>query len=271
MIEAAKKLTCIFVECEFGLKNADLSRKYGVRSYPTVLLCDGDGKVLDTLASRDPAGVASHLESFAAGGTAAAPIAGPPPFALLTAKSLDQARAAGKPLAVYFYDDSPASQTLHQSFADPLLKPALEAFHFVRKELARGATDGAPFGVDRAPCVVVLDSAPDVPASKPRARIQGSRSPRELRRELDLALGRPVAEERPAEREAADFVLPRADEFSDDEVDRQFILASISVAKEWVRKGRKQGAVGILEDLVKTYPKHRATLEARKLLEELKK
>jgi hypothetical protein len=272
VVEASRKLTCIFVDCAWGKKNVEFIQQYGVRNYPTVLFCEPDGRLLETLKHRDVAGVVAQIDAVTGGAAApAAPaVAPPPPFPPLTTQSLAQARAAKKPLAIYFYDGSAASQTVHQAFADEQVKPVLDSFLWVRKELGRGM-DAGGFGVDRTPCVVVLDVALESPLEKPKAKIQGSRSPRELRRELDLALGRPVAEAAAEERKGGEFVLPKAEDLSDDEVDRQFILASVGVAREWIRKGKKDAAAGILEDIVKSYPKHRATLEARKLLEEIRK
>ena len=42
------------------------------------------------------------------------------------------------------------------------------------------------------------------------------------------------------------------------------------VAREWLRKDKKARAVQILEDVLKSFPKHVATAEARKMLETLK-
>ena len=70
-------------------------------------------------------------------------------------------------------------------------------------------------------------------------------------------------------------VLPptpdRKEELSDDALDRTFIQARTHVAKGLVQQNKPNDAIGVLEDVVKTYPKHVATAEAVKLLEKLKR
>ena len=55
----------IFVDCDWGKKNRDLSTRYGVRGYPTVVFVDPDGNELERLKSRSPGSVASQIEGVA--------------------------------------------------------------------------------------------------------------------------------------------------------------------------------------------------------------
>src|ERR1041385_5174616 len=64
-MEASKKLVCVFVDCDWGKKNNDLSDKFKVEGYPTVVFCDPDGKQVAELNSRDPKGVASQISDVA--------------------------------------------------------------------------------------------------------------------------------------------------------------------------------------------------------------
>jgi len=65
VVEASKKLMCIFVDCDWGKKNNDISTKYAVRGYPTVIFTDPDGKETGKLGARDPAAVLSQIEEAA--------------------------------------------------------------------------------------------------------------------------------------------------------------------------------------------------------------
>ena len=48
VVAAAKKgVICILVDCNWGKANTDLSTKYKVRGYPTILFVDKDGKISD--------------------------------------------------------------------------------------------------------------------------------------------------------------------------------------------------------------------------------
>jgi thioredoxin-related protein len=53
------------VDCDWGRKNRDVSDKYGVRGYPTVLFTDPEGKVVERLGSRDASSVLAQIEGVA--------------------------------------------------------------------------------------------------------------------------------------------------------------------------------------------------------------
>jgi thioredoxin-related protein len=55
----------IFVDCDWGKKNKDISTKYGIRGYPTVIFADPEGKELERLGNRDAESVAAQIESVA--------------------------------------------------------------------------------------------------------------------------------------------------------------------------------------------------------------
>jgi len=58
---------------------------------------------------------------------------------------------------------------------------------------------------------------------------------------------------------------------SDDELERSFIKAKLSVAQAHLDGGRKDQARKILNDIVREYPNHKETLTAKALLEKLEK
>ena len=53
----------IFVDCNWGKKNNDISDKYKVEGYPTVIFTDPDGKEIEKLGKRDPASVAAQIDA----------------------------------------------------------------------------------------------------------------------------------------------------------------------------------------------------------------
>ena len=56
----------IFVDCDWGKKNQDLSAKYKIRGYPTVVFADPEGNEIEKLGRRDAASVLAQIEGVAA-------------------------------------------------------------------------------------------------------------------------------------------------------------------------------------------------------------
>ena len=139
--------------------------------------------------------------------------------------------------------------------------------------MKKGSALCARYGVDRAPTILVLDPRLPKPEEKPLARIATSRNPRELRRDLEEALaaaGSAAPAATPSTVPLPSSGTPK-EELSDDQLDRKFIQARINVASGLITQGMTKEAIKVLEDVVQSYPKHIATLEAVKLLEQLKK
>ena len=61
------------------------------------------------------------------------------------------------------------------------------------------------------------------------------------------------------------------EKLSDDVIEKQFIWARVAVAQETLKQGSKPKAIEILEDVLKSYPKHKDTEEVRKILEAMRK
>ena len=55
----------MFVDCNWGKANKDLSTKYKIRGYPTVVFTDPDGNELERLGARDPESVLKQIEGVA--------------------------------------------------------------------------------------------------------------------------------------------------------------------------------------------------------------
>ena len=62
VVTAAKKgVVSILVDCNWGKANTDLSSKYKIRGYPTIIFVDKNGKVLEP-GSRRPETLAGQFE-----------------------------------------------------------------------------------------------------------------------------------------------------------------------------------------------------------------
>lgn len=275
MIEASVKVACIFVDCDWGKKNRDLAGQFKVTGYPTVILLDRDANYVGHLAGRDPAVVAKDLQALA--GLTAAVQEGP--VHQINALGWDDARKMARklkqPIAFYFYDDSPASRAVNTALMEDLTKGVIMRFVWAKSEYSKNSPEAARFGVTRAPTILLLDPTLERPESKPLGRIVGSKSARELVRELQeifveaLPATDPGAPPTPTPKPA-----PKEnplEKLSDDQVERLFIQARVAVAKDMVKRGEKKKAIEVYEDLIKTYPKHVDTVEVKKLLEETRK
>lgn len=263
VVEASSPLTCLFADCSNG-KNAALVDRLKIKQIPAIVFLDPTGVPLAVIQHRDAPSIAQAMTNLALMFSTL------PRFPEDIDAALATARKQERPLLVYFYDDSPASLTVNKSFSDPELKSLRERFAFARAPMRKGSDVCAKYDVGRAPTILVLDAALPAPESKPLAKISGSRNPRELRRDLEEALAGAAV----APGAAAAPPLPptptRKEALSDDALDRKFIQARIDVAKGLIQQSKPKDAIGVLEDVIKSYPKHAATAEAVKLLEKLK-
>jgi len=266
VVAAASKITCLFVECS-GKKNAALTTSLKIAKFPAIYFLDAEGIPLGSVQASDGPNLAAAIRQLTE------QAAHRPAYTENIGQALKDARTSGLPLLIYFYDDSAPSLTMNRSLTDPDLNPLRTRFQFARAEMKKGSQVCETYDVDRAPTILVLDAARPKPQEKPIARIVTSRSPRELRRDLEEALAAfrssgpapEAAPQPPAASPAPKEVL------SDDEVDRKFIQARMNVALEARKQGKKAKAIEVLEDIVQSFPKHLLTKEARALLEELKK
>jgi hypothetical protein len=277
VVRAAEGLACIFVECNGGKANRDLVDLYGIGSYPTVVFCDPDGRPVGQMSSAVPAEAAKQIRDVATRLNKAGPAAEPAPpqksvKGLTIAGAVAEGRRTGRPVLVVFYDESPASLSVAAALTDDYLKDTLARFVLAVAPYRKGAEDANRFDVSRAPTILVLNPELAKMEEKPLAKIEGSRSARELKRDLDSALLVGSGEGGGAsKRSRSDGVPEPAEKLSDDEIERKFIKARIAAALELYKRGNKDKAIETLEDVLKSYPKHLETVTAKKLLEEFRK
>jgi hypothetical protein len=240
------------------------------------MFCDPDGKPIGELGSHDPAGVAQQILAVAgkySGKTT-------PKQPVVSGKSIEEAapaaKNAAKPVAIFFYDDSPASVSVTLALQDELLKETVGKFVFAKAEFIKGSEVCTKYEVTRAPTILVVEAVldnRDNKVVKPLARITGSRSARELKRDLEDALPAAGAAPAGASTPSSGARAPREPEekLSDDDLERRFIQARVAVAMDLIKRGKKDKAIEVYEDIIKTYPKHVDTVAVKKLLEDARK
>lgn len=273
MVEASSGLDCVLVDCEGGQKNQELTSAYGVRGTPVAIFCDPEGKPIERLGAQDPASVAAQMRRVIArvNGQEPPPASSTPPFKDYSPEALRASQAAAKPLLLYFYDQSEASKAAHQALMDPVLKPHWNRLLVAKAPFLKGDPLCVRLKVERAPTIIVLDGSLENPEETPLIRIEGGRSARDLLRELEFGRDGRVAPGGAAPAEPRRLITKEDEALSDDELDRQFIEAQTMIAREWLRQGRKDKAVEVLNDLLKNYSKHKGSLEVRKLLDSISK
>jgi hypothetical protein len=177
VIEASKKIVCVFVDCNWGKKNNDLSDKYKVEGYPTVVFCDPDGKQIAELESRDPNGVASQIESISKKYKG-------------VFDSFEKAAAAAKdekkPVLYLFLKPNVAS-SLAAAVGDASLKEIVEKFAVAQSDLVKGNADAKAFSISD-PSLLVVDPEGEPGKAKVYAKLTGKKELKEVKKALEDAL-----------------------------------------------------------------------------------
>lgn len=267
VVAACRKITCIWVECGAnGRGNGSIRSALGVKGVPTMLLSDPEGRILGQLSQWDGPGMAVWLKALTNVNEDL------PAFSEDVNGAYNNAKARGRALLIYFYDDSPPSLAVNRSLNDKELVPLHSAFTVCRTPMQRDSAICKQFDVDRAPTILILDPRSAKPLEKPLARITSSRSARELRRDLEEALdaARSAGIGGKSDGAKEEAKPAKVEKLSDDEVDRKFIRARFSYGMELAKMGKKAKALEVLEDVVVTFPKHVETLAVKKYIEELK-
>jgi hypothetical protein len=178
VVDASKNLVNVFVDCDWGKKNTDLSTKYGVNGYPTVIFTDSKGKVLEPLNDRSPEGVLAQINKYAK----AAPVAAPDSWD----KAVDSAKKANKPVLYLFVGTNKESAAMEEALFDESLDKAREGFVIVKSKITRENADAKRFSVSATepPILLVLDPNAEKPEAAPLKRIVGKKSAKELLKEL---------------------------------------------------------------------------------------
>lgn len=224
MVKASEKLTRILIDCTQPGQNADLQQKYKVQGYPTILFLDVDGNPLES--ERHEALCPKCQDRYILSGAGNAPpcpkcggplkdqiskgpleLMGREPEAVrrqfeeVSAKSgrptrwhdsvaagMEAARTTSRPVAVLFTDQKPASEAYLKALEDKLLEDLFDKVVFVKLDLKKDEAEAKKFRATTAPVIYLIDPALEKPEAKPLARIAGTKTAKDLRKDLDEAL-----------------------------------------------------------------------------------
>lgn len=205
MVEAAKGLVAIMVDCTEGGAHQDLLSKYNVSGFPTVIFTDPDGKVVDTMRARSPDAIKAQIEKTIQDHKRA----GFAPMSVDEGAAL--ARQGDKLLGILFLDpDSkdglgPFSEAV---FRDEKLAALKDRFQWIQRPQREGkkATEEAKsFKASKAPLLVLVDPRGEGELKK---KVLGSaKSPKGLEKVLEKALEKAekaAADQAPAEEKPAE-------------------------------------------------------------------
>ena len=176
-MEASKKIVCVFVDCDWGKKNNDLSDKFKVQGYPTVAFCDPEGNQVAMLGSRDPSGVASQISEIAKKYSKAG-------FESY-AKAAETAKEEKKHV-LYVFTKPGVASSLAAAVADASFKELVEKFVVAQGEITRDNADAKALGVTES-SLLVLDAGGDLKA-KPLLKLTGKKDLKEVRKQLEAVL-----------------------------------------------------------------------------------
>jgi thiol:disulfide interchange protein len=178
VVEASKNLVNVFVDCDWGKKNTDLSKRYEVNGYPTVIFTDSKGKVIEPLGDRSAEGMLAQIQKLSKSAAPALPDSWD--------KAVDAAKKADKPILYLFVGTNRDSAALEEALFDESLDQAREAFVLVKSKLTRENADAKRFNVSATepPILLVLDPNAEKPEAAPLKRIVGKKSAKDLLKEL---------------------------------------------------------------------------------------
>jgi len=178
VVEASKQIVNVFVDCDWGKKNSDLSSKYGVRGYPTVIFTDSKGEVIGPLGDRSPDGVLKQIGEVAkksgGGGFDS------------WEKAAEEAKKANKPVLFLFTSKGKDSVAMEDALYDDSLEQARGMFVIAKAAISRDNPDAKRFGVAslEQPVILVLDPNAEKPEAQPLKKIVGKKTAKELLKEF---------------------------------------------------------------------------------------
>ena len=169
---------CVFVDCDWGKKNEDLSTKYKVQGYPTVTFLDPEGKEVGELGGRDATTVAAQITEIAKKHSKAA-------FESFE-KAAGVAKEEKKPV-LYLFVKPGVNSSIAAALADPANKDLVEKFVMAQGELVKGNADAKTLAITDG-ALLVLDPGSDLAKDKVILKLTGKKTSKEVRKELEGAL-----------------------------------------------------------------------------------
>lgn len=175
MVKASEALVRLLADDETFMK-------FNVRSIPTIIFLDADGKEVDRLKGRSPEAVAAQFKEVAE------KYGRNPKFLKEYGPALAKAKEDGKPLAVFFYDDKAGSQNYAKALDDESLKEFYEKIVFVKVEAKKGSPEAKQYNVTGPPIIYVVNPAEEKPEANPYRKIYGQKSAKDFKKDFEEAL-----------------------------------------------------------------------------------
>jgi hypothetical protein len=175
-MEASKKIMCVFVDCDWGKKNEDISTKFNVRGYPTVVFLDPEGAEVGRLASRAPAAVASQIEEIAKKH-------GKSRFETFE-KAAEFAKENKKPV-LYLFAKPGVNSSLVAAVEDASMKELVEKFVLCQSDVGKNNADAKTAGVTDSTLLIL---ASDGDLKKPLLKLTGRKELKEVRKQVEATL-----------------------------------------------------------------------------------
>lgn len=176
------------VDCTKPQDNAQFKQKYSVRSFPTVIFTDSEGKEIERLQGRAPAQVLAQIQGVVQK-------AGPPPVFqdLGLADARAQAKSEGKLVAILFTDEAKKSaakknQAMIEALASKDMAELRERMLVIRRPLKEGkktSDEAKAYRASSSPTLVILD--PKVEDAK-KSVLKKTASPRGLAKAVGKVL-----------------------------------------------------------------------------------
>lgn len=181
---ASENVVCVFVDCDWGNKNTDLSKKYDVGGYPTVIFTDPDGNKLEEMGDDRAEGFAKQIESVGS------KYRGKVNWQESWEKAAEVAKEEKKPVILVFVTEKDESKKLEEALADNLLKDLREKFVLVKSPIKKDSEEAKKFGVATSaqPVLFVVDATAEKPEEKPLKKVTGKKAAKDLKKDLEAAL-----------------------------------------------------------------------------------
>jgi len=178
LVAAADKVVPIFVDCNWGRANRDITGRYGIRGYPTVVFADPEGKEIERMRGRTPDAIIRQIE------TVADKHPGGPAWVESVKEGLKAADKAGKPVVILYTDGGEDATATEKAIADKELAELRGKVVLIRHKIDKECEECKARKVEEGGChVLLLD-----PKGESLARHKGAMDVEAVAKALESAL-----------------------------------------------------------------------------------